>query len=196
MCKSTKIWLILAAFFLVIGLIIFSSVMAFYDWDFNKLSTIQFETNTYMINEEFSVISIDSDTDDILFLPSEDGTNKVVCIEELNAKHSITVQEGKLIINKIDERKWYEHIGIGFASPKITVHIPRGEYGTLMIKSSTGDIEIPKDFGFESIDILQTTGDVTNHAHVLQEIKIKTSTGNICLENISSKCYKPGSGTG
>ncbi len=196
MNKSTKTWLITAAFLLVIGLIIFSSVMAFYNWDFNKLSTIQFETNTYMVNDVFKDISINSDTADILFVPSEDAACKVVCFEELKSKHSVIVKNGKLSIDNIQEKKWYEHIGITFTSPKITVHIPQGEYEALVIKSSTGDTEIPKDFKFKTIDISQSTGDVRNYADALQKIKIKTSTGNIRMENISSSKIELSTSTG
>jgi len=181
-----KIWLVIATSLVVIGLIVFGAVMTAYHWDFTKLGTGKYETNTYEISEGFSSISMNTDTADILFAVSDDGACTVVCYEEEKIKHSVKVQDGTLIIHVVDDRAWYEHVGINFNTPKITVYIPQGEYGALSIKSSTGDVEIPKDFTFESIDISESTGNVTSRASVADAVKIKTSTGNIRVENISA----------
>ena len=45
MSKITKIWLIIAASFVLIGCIIFGGVMTMLKWDFTKLSTDKYETN-------------------------------------------------------------------------------------------------------------------------------------------------------
>ncbi len=155
-------------------------------WDFTELSTGRNETNDYEITEKFKNISIITDTADILLVPYENQKTSVVCHEQKNMKHSVTVQNGELVIEIVDTRKWYEYIGINFDTPKITVYIPQGEYGTLLVKSSTGNVEIPKDFKFENIDISESTGNVTNYASASENIIIKTSTGNIRVENVSA----------
>ena len=155
-------------------------------WDFTKLSTVKYESNDYEIGENYKNISIITDTADIVFAPSENAKTSVVCHEQKNVKHSVTVKDGTLVIALIDTRKWYEHIGINFGTPKITVSIPQGEYGTLSVKSSTGDVEIPKAFTFQSIDVSENTGNVTSYASALEVIKIKTSTGAIRVENASA----------
>ncbi len=160
--------------------------MAMFQWDFKKLSTVKYESNDYEIRENYKNISIITDTADIVFVPSENAKTSVVCHEQKNAKHSVTAKDGTLAIELVDTRKWYEHIGINFGTPKITVSIPQGEYGTLSAKSSTGDVEIPKAFTFQSIDISESTGNVTSYASALEVIKIKTSTGAIRVENASA----------
>lgn len=186
MRTRTKIWLIIAASLVLVGGIIFGGVMAMLKWDFTKLSTGKYETNDYEIAENFNNISIVTDTADILFVPSENSKTSALCHELKNAKHSVTVQNGRLVIEIVDTRKWYEHIGINFGTPKITVSIPQGEYGALFVKSDTGNVEIPKEFKFESIDISESTGNVTNYASASENIIIKTSTGNIRVENVSA----------
>ncbi len=186
MSKITKIWLIIAVSFVLIGCIVFGGVMTMLKWDFTKLSTDKYETNDYEIAENFNNISIITDTADILFMPSENQKTSVVCHEQKNAKHSVTTKDGTLVIEAVDTRKWYEHIGINFSTPKITVSIPQDEYGALFVKSSTGNVEIPKDFKFENIDISESTGNVTNYASASENIIIKTSTGNIRVENVSA----------
>ena len=55
-------------------------------------------------------------------------------------KHSVAVKENCLVIDVDDTRKWYEYIGINFGIPKITVYLPKGKYGALLVKTSTSDV--------------------------------------------------------
>lgn len=186
MSKITKMWLIIGTSLVLIGCIIFGGVMTMLQWDFRKLSTGKYETSDYEITETFKSISIITDTADIVFLPSENANTSVSCYEQRNAKHFVAVKDGALVIQVVDARKWYEHIGINFGAPKITVCIPRGEYGALFVSSGTGNVEIPNDFKFESMDISENTGNVTNYASASENMIIKTSTGNIRVENVSA----------
>ncbi len=196
MNKKTKAWLVTAAFLVVLGSIMFVAAMTAYNWDFTKLSTVKHQTNTYKSDEEFSNISIKTDTSDIIFAPSVDGERSVVCYAAENAIHSVDVRDGTLFITATDDRKWYEYIGINFDTPNITVYIPQGEYGALSISSNTGDVEIPEAFNFKSIDISESTGNVTNYACALDTVKIKTSTGDISIENISAGALDLSTSTG
>lgn len=184
MSTRTKVWLIIAASLVLLGCILFAGVMTTLKWDFTKLSTAEYESNTYEISKNYKNILIITNTADIMFVPSESLMTSVSCYEQKSTKHSVTVKDGTLVIEIVDTRTWYEHIGINFGIPKITVSIPQGEYSTLSIKSNTGDVEIPKDFKFESIDISVSTGEVTNYASASENITIKTSAGNIRVENI------------
>lgn len=186
MSKAAKIWLIEAASLVLIGIIIFGGIMSMLKWDFTKLSTNKQETNEYEIAEDFKSISVNTDTADIIFVPSENSKCTVVCYERKNLRHTVEVKDGELVINTFDARKWYEYIGINFGAPKITVYLPESEYSTLIIEESTGDIEIPNDFKFKSIDVSVSTGDVKCSASAAGAIKIETSTGGIFVENTAS----------
>ena len=186
MKKAAKIWLVTAAFLVLIGCILFAAVMSMLRWDFTKLSTVQHETVTHEVSEAFHAISMKTDTADIVFEVSNDGTCSVECYEEDSAAHSVTVKDGTLSIELIDERSLSDYIGINFSTPKITVYLPAGEYSALSINEDTGDIQIPKDFYFKNVDITLSTGDVDFYASVLGTIRIKGSTGHIRAENISA----------
>ncbi len=186
MRKRTKIGLIIASSLVLVGCILFGSVMTMLKWDFTKLSTVKYEMNEYEINENYKNISIVTDTADMVFIPSENAKSSVVCHEQNKTKHSVSVQNDTLVIEVVNTKKWYEYIGVDFGAPKITVSIPQGEYGALSVKSCTGDVEIPKEFQFESMDISESTGKVTNYASASGTIKIKTSTGDIRVENVSA----------
>lgn len=184
---SKKTGLIIATSLVTIGLIMFVAVMATCNWDFSELSTEKYETNTYELEEKISSISLDTDTADILLAPTEGEICKIVCYENENVKHSVAVQNGTLIINVVDEREWYEYIGVNFNTPKLTVYLPETEYASLLIKGSTGDIEIPRNLKFSDIDISTSTGAVQSFASDSASIQIKTSTGSIFVENISTQ---------
>lgn len=186
MGMGSKIWFVIATVLVIAGLIMFTVAMSEYGWDFSRLSTEKFETNTYDINEVFHSISMNTDTADIIFAASQDGTCRVECYEAETAKHSVSVQEDTLVIKIADEKAWYNHIGINFDSPKVTVYLPKTEYASLFIHESTGDIEIPEDFKFTCVDISLSTGDVNFLASASELIKIRGGTGNICVENTSA----------
>ena len=196
MKKTTKIWLITASFLVVIGSILFVCIMSALKWDFTKLSTTKYESKHHEISDTFKNISVSVDTADIVFVPSENAVTKVSCYEEKNVTHSVTVKDGTLLIEVSNNKKWYENIGINFSSPKITIYLPENEYGTLSVKSHTGDVKIPKDFEFESIEISENTGDVTSFADTVKGIKINTDTGNIRLEKVSAESLSLSVSTG
>ena len=186
MNTKTKIWLTIATSLTFVGLIIFAIVMSVNQWDFSKLSTKKYQTNEYVIIDEFSSIEINSNTADITILPSIDGENKVICFEDEKEPYDVNVSSGKLSIKLNDQRKWYEHIGIDFNTPKITLYLNQIKYQSLNIKESTGDVIISKDFTFNNIDVRVSTGDVKCLASTQEFIKIKTSTGHITLNNLSA----------
>lgn len=175
MRKTMIVWLMIAASLMLIGCILFLYVMS---------TLAQYETNTYEVDEAFSDISISTDTADILFALSDDGKCKVECYEKENAKHSVTVENDVLVVRI--NKSWYDYIGYDFGSSKITVYLPKTEYNALSISESTGNVEIPKDYLFEDVDISLSTGDVNFCASVSKSVKIKAGTGNIRVENTSA----------
>lgn len=185
MKTPTKTWLIIAIFLVLIGGILWAGVMTVLKWDFTKLSTMQYETNQHEITETIRNISVDTETAKITFALSDGNTCRVECYEETKAKHSVSVQDGILVIQVNNNKAWYDYIGINFASPKIIIYLPTAEYAALTIRNDTGDIKLPGDLVFTSIDISLSTGDVHVAASASETMKIQTSTGSICVEDSS-----------
>ena len=105
MRNAKKIWLIVAAALVVLGLLTWAVVMSIFGWNFSKLNTAKYETNEYTVTEVFNDISIDTKTANIEFLLSDDDSCRVVCHEMVKAKHSVSVKDGTLKIKFNDERK-------------------------------------------------------------------------------------------
>lgn len=153
------------------------------NWD---LSTGKLVTREHAISGPYQNISITVGTADICFVPT-DGEAKVVCCEQEKVRHSVSVQDGTLTVSVVDTRKWYEHIGIFFKKPSVTVYIPYAQFHVLTVSGSTGDVTIPKECSFENIDIRISTGDVVCEAPTTGKLNIRTNTGDITVKNATAK---------
>ena len=197
MNKGIKVLLIVVGVLVFACLVFFVGGMTMLQWDFNRLGGGKYETNTYEISQNFEDISIDVATDDISLVLSGDKGCKVVCYEQERLKHAVEANGKTLTISVDDTRKWYEHIGFfSLETPKTTVYLPKEQYASLLIRSSTGDIRIPKDFSFDTIDIAGSTGDVDCKASSKGTTTIKRSTGDILVSDASSGGFSLTASTG
>ena len=175
-------WKIAAAVLLIAGVLICAVSLATLGFDFKKLSTVEYTTNTYELTEEFSNIAIDTDTADIVFKRSEDGTCKVVCHEDEKDPHRVRVDGDTLRIDKEKKGIWqfmFFNFGFWADTPSVTVYLPVTEFKALSVDASTGDVEIPADFCFETVQVKVSTGDVSCKAWGANDATIRTSTGSI-----------------
>ena len=106
MGKTMRIWLIAAVALLLIGGVLFGGAMMLLQWDFTKLNTQKMQTNTHDPMGDVQSISVESIEADISFLPSETEGCRVVCYENVKAKHTAEVVDGVLKIKINDTRKW------------------------------------------------------------------------------------------
>ena len=195
MGKSGK-WIITAIVLLVTGIVICGVSFGVLGFDLGKLSTVTYVTNTYDVTEDFRNISMDGDTEDITFLSSEDGNCQVVCREEENEPHNVRVVDQTLTIERKNRKGFRVNIGVATESPSITVYLPEKEYKELAIETDTGDVDIPKDFSFESITADLDTGDMSCLASAEGDIRIGTNTGHISLMNVTAAGMLLSSDTG
>lgn len=174
----------IAGSLILLGAIVFFCALAAANWKFKNLSAADYETHVTKISEDFNEISISTRTANIAFAASEDGECRVECYEDKKETHAVAVENGALTV-KIGVRKaWHYYIGFDFEEPKITVYLPKTQFSALRIESSTGSVEISKDYTFERADISLTTGDVHFGAAISEALKIKTTTGNIGVDGV------------
>lgn len=98
MAKKTKVWLMLAILFIFAGGILFTGVMMALDWDFAKLSTTEFEVAEYEVAELYENIYIDTETSNVMIIPSDVRKTTVTCLEQESMKHRVAVVDGTLEI--------------------------------------------------------------------------------------------------
>lgn len=173
----------------LIGAGIFISLGALFamKFDFNKMNTLNIVTNTYTIDEAFTDIFVKGAECDILLRPSQDNKCSVICRDGDKISHSVTVKNNTLTIQRTDNRKWYECIGIYWGRMEIIVYLPQTEYKALDIASVSGSIDIPDNFSFTEAKVSNTSGSVNFSAPVSGNLSVKTVSGSIKLDNIKCK---------
>lgn len=153
-------------------------------------------TNVFNINDDFDSIYIETEITDYEFKLAQDGKCSVECVERDKMKHSVEVIDGTLTIKQEDDRKWYERFMFNF-NVKLTVLIPEKEYNDIVIKDTTGDVNIDLPLNFDSINIKSSTGDIKlNNISVKNDIKIELSTGDIQYNNVKVSNINSKSSTG
>lgn len=192
-----KKWMIAGAVLLGAGVLISGIAFACSGFDFRKLGTVQYETNTYEVSGDFQNITIQADTEDISFLPSDDGTCRVVCREEEKEEHQVSIQNDTLTITRKEKRGWqFLHFGIITENPKLTAYLPGNAYKELSVDADTGDVAIPEDFAFDSISVTLDTGDISCQAKASGTIRFQTDTGDISISDGSASDLSLRSDTG
>ena len=183
MDKKVKISLIVAVVLMVAGL----AMMAASVWvtGFDGLSTTVTVTSTCEITEAIRDLDIQVGTADVIIVPSEDGTCKVVCDEEEKLYHSVTVRDGILQIRKVDEREWHDNVGIHMGDSQVKVYLPQAEYGMLTVEGSTGRVEIMGGFCFDSIEVTVSTGSVRIGAVTADSIELNVTTGRVDADSVT-----------
>lgn len=190
MKTAKKVAIIISVAAICVGILISFIAMLSMDFDFKQLNTVIFETNTYVIDDDFTKISIIGAECDVNLKPSTDGKCKIECAESDKIRHEISVENGTLTAERIDDRQWYEHFGVYWAEMSLTVYLPKSEYDYLYIKSLSGEIKVPQNFTFNEVKIKNTSGDTSFFSNVRENINIHSVSGDILVSNISADNLK------
>lgn len=193
--KKITAWLLAAILLIVVGGVIFSAAMTALGWDFMRLNTSTYETNTYTVREDFDNITINTDTADIRFVPTQDGRCEAVCYEREDETHAVNVENGTLYVEAADSA-WYRHIGFDFDAPEITLYLPQENYAAVKIETSTGDIAVA-DFSAGALALTVSTGRVTaENVRCAGEMEVYVSTGKTELTGVRCGNLASEGGTG
>ena len=189
-------WIRLAVALSLAGLLLGGAALALMGFDFTGLSTVRYVTNTCEVEESFRDIAVRAGDAKVAFAPSEDGRCRVVCREDEKRPHSVRVEGDALTVAEAGEKGWaLFSLSLG-EDPAITVYLPEAAYGALSVTGDTGDVDIPGDFAFDSIDVKLDTGDVSCRASSGGDIAIRTDTGRITASDLSARDMELTSDTG
>ena len=187
MKNATKIRFTAAIVMILLGAGLIGFALLQNDFDLTKFSTVEHEVNTHAITDQFHSIQIDATTTDVILLPSEDDSCRVICEESATDRHEVTVENDVLTIrHTVGSRELIDYIGINIGVERITVYLPASEYASLSVKVSTGNITISAPLCFESISASADTGDIHCLASASGSITLETTAGNICAKELSA----------
>ena len=141
-------------------------------------------TRELTVTDGFESVEIDTDTSDIVILPSENGECRLVCSEQDGIVHTSAVRDSKLIIEVSDNRNWFNTIIT--SEMRVTVYLPRAEYQALILETDTGNVTLDGDFTVGAVDTSSDTGNIMVKGIACASLVAKSDTGNTLLHGVSS----------
>lgn len=199
MKKRTIIALIVAAVLIFAGGLLLVLGLSFAG-DSTRESTLI--TREVTVTEDFDKILIDTDISDVKFVPYNGAADPQVTFrEQENIGHSVTVEDGTLKIQMVDERNWTDHIGIfdlfgQLESPEITLYLPNTQYASVRISTDTGDIQIPGTLDAWEVLLRTDTGDISCVGISGDVLDCMSATGDISVQNSVPNVMRLQSDTG
>lgn len=183
MKNTKKTAMHIAGALITVGLLLSLAAFAAMQFDFRRLGATSSEEQSYTIKESFRNISIEGDACDIYLLLAEDRACRIECTESSRVFYKIDVEGDTLTIERVDKRRWYEHIGFTWEETEVKVFLPQQEYEALYAKTLSGDIEIPESLCFIRAEVNTASGEVSFSAAVEEELTVKTVSGDIYAGN-------------
>ena len=180
MSKNIKI-LIAALSAMLVGAILFGIALFLG----GKLNREEVTDVTHTVAEDFSSISAALGVGDLILMPSDNGTAYAVCGESEHIKYRLKVENGKLILEEVDSRPWFQFIGFFFGEREVTLYLPKTSYASLQIKNAAGSIvSRDKSLSFGNVTLETASGDITFSGKVTDSLTIDSASGNIRLTDI------------
>lgn len=179
-----KKFLISGIIFLALGLALCAGALIYTGFDFSKFDTANYQTAEHVVSESFNNIEITATETDVELKPSSDGGTKIVCVELEKVRHAVVVENGVLKITEQDDRAWYERFNIRQKSLSITVFLPSDAYNALSVESGTGDFTATAAFNFVELRVKTSTGNINIENARAGKAELSVSTGDITLNSV------------
>lgn len=186
MKTAVKVSIIVAVALILVGSVISFSAISSMNFDFTKTQSGSSREKSYTIDDSFMNISVDTVEANVRFELSADGKCRVECVESTNIYHTVKTVNDTLVIKRVDERKWYEHIGFFWRNMRVTVYLPQAEYDALHVKTVSGDIHIPDICSFNEAEVQSTSGNIGFAANVKNDFSVKSVSGRLDVSGIQA----------
>ncbi len=193
MNKTKKRWLLAALILVVAGGVIFAGSSAALGFEYGALSTARCETVTHEIKDRFDRIDVSTAVGDVLLAPAEDGVCRVVCREAPDKPHAVAVEGGTLTVRSAESGARF---GVFLDRVSVTVYLPERAYAALTVRADTGDVEVPGDLRFGSVELSGSTADIRCAASAEGSMRVQTATGSVRLGDLSAGALTVSVGTG
>ncbi|MBQ2240983.1 MAG: DUF4097 family beta strand repeat protein [Clostridia bacterium] len=179
--KKNIVAVLVAILLLIAGIAITGAAFIMTDFNLEGFATESFEESTYTIEGTFNHVLIATQEHDLTILPSENGECQIVCDESKAQTIEYAIDSDVLVIKIVDNRKWFDHIGIFSGEVSMTLYLPESHYTSLTAATDTGDITVSDGLSFTGSSVATSTGDIKFLAKIDGELGIASSTGDITV---------------
>lgn len=169
------------------GVILFIIGFCMLGGDFRKLSSEpELEKKVYASAEKINSIEIDAGNVSVDVRPSPNDEVIVTYNENRCEYYDISVQDGRLTINNVNNREWYEYIMVfNLGGRYITVEVPDYFAGDIDIDVSNKDIVI-ENISAASVKLEDSNDDIIlNNVDASGAVKVHNSNGDVSFTRCS-----------
>jgi len=184
--KSNRL-LIVAAVFLLLGIVLGLAGFAMADFDPHVLSSGgNLQEKSYFSSSRVTGIEVDIQNTRVKLEPSYD--NKVHLTYYENDVLYYTVKEsedGRLTVTMNDQMKWYDYVfNIENVYYEFTIAIPDNYAGDIRLKTSNGDVDI-SDTKAGNLTLITSNSRITSeNLTVAGDMKLDNSNGKISVSDV------------
>ena len=178
-----KMALIIALVCLIAGALIFGIGWGLLQNNPIDKNVFQDKVYSFCTDELPTQINIRTTNSCVEFRTTTESEWRVECMDKERVYHKVELIDGVLTIQEIDDRQWYERIGL-FANlrpQRMIVYLPEGAYGLLDVCVTSGDISMPLGFAFSNVTLKSTSGDISFAADATGAVNIKVTSGGIAV---------------
>ncbi len=221
--RFTKIFVVCGLIVLTAALVLFIAGMSAANWNFSKLSTVQYSVLTFEQTDE-SIRSIDVryQNADIAVTISPDAEKiavKYPVRTDADGKQTavtLKTEDGTLYLTESDDN--FQPVSWFFGSiPRVEIVLPAAEYSSLHLQTDTGDIRVTDVTAAQDIVLQTDTGDIElsgisaaagiaatadtgdirlSNVTATQKITLKSDVGDLTLNSVSAAEIEAGADTG
>lgn len=182
--KKNIVTIVVALCLIVAGAALACAALVAVDFRFGEFSSADYERNSYVIEGDIGDIGISAGDYNVTLLTSSDGICRIEVDESEKFKLRYHFEEDHLEIRIVDNRKWYDYIGIFSSEADLVLYLPAEEYEILSVATRTGDVKVSEDFSFGIAAVAASTGDINFSAKVSGDLSLSCSTGDITVRDI------------
>lgn len=153
-------------------------------------------TKNYPVSGSFSSISVTEYYADVQLRASRDGSVSVTTRDTQDVTHTVQVVNGTLTISRPEPNLGQRIFHDDDDDPTVIVYLPAGDYGSLTVNTTAGDIESAGQLNFASANLTSTAGDIDITGSVTQSLVCTTTTGDVEVNSPAAGAVQISTNTG
>lgn len=153
-------------------------------------------TKNYPVSGSFSSISVTDYYADVQLRASRDGSVSVTTRDTQDVTHTVQVVNGTLTISRPEPNLGQRIFHDDDDDPTVIVYLPAGDYGSLTVNTTAGDIESAGQLNFASANLTSTAGDIDITGSVTQSLVCTTTTGDVEVNSPAAGAVQISTNTG
>ena len=153
-------------------------------------------TKNYPVSGSFSSVSVTEYYADVQLRASRDGSVSVTTRDTQDVTHTVQVVNGTLTISRPEPNLGQRIFHDDDDDPTVIVYLPAGDYGSLTVNTTSGDVESSGQLNFATANLTTTSGDIEVAGSVTQSLVCNSTSGDVEVNSPAAGAVQISTNTG